>query len=262
MDIYLVPHCREHQWLWLFSVLWFKTELSGLCFPPNDIKYKNIENNRAEIENLKKKKVSAILFSGELDMSARWNPTSNKEDFFLAFSFCWRWAWFKDEKSKIASKFWYIYGSFLSFFFSVSLLRLGQSLHREPPLYPSVRPWVWTCCVCRVLTSCSCFLLPVCEWAEPEWAWAVRRAGRDSHLAMYTFMVGPWLPTNSSTISAGRVHTPESENVHLTTSPQYIPHIGKDSSTYRSVWRTGSHFVSRCVPANLKDAPCSSVAVD
>lgn len=28
---------------------------------------------------------------------------------------------------------------------------------------------------------------------------------------MYTFMVGPWLPTNSNTISGGLVHTPGTE---------------------------------------------------
>lgn len=54
-------------------------------------------------------------------MSAQWDPTSNKDQhFFHCFSFWWRWAWgggLKIKKSKIASKFWYIYGSVTFFFF-------------------------------------------------------------------------------------------------------------------------------------------------
>ncbi len=85
--------------------------------PPPRIK--NIKTLKQEIWNLKK--LSAILFyGGEVDMSAQWDPTSNKDQhFFHCFSFWWRWAWFKDQKSKIASKFWYIYGSVTFFCLSV-----------------------------------------------------------------------------------------------------------------------------------------------
>lgn len=63
---------------------------------PKDKKYKNVE-----IWNLKK--LSAILFHG--DMSAQWNPSSNKnEHFFHCFSFPW-WQAFEGQKSKIASAF-------------------------------------------------------------------------------------------------------------------------------------------------------------
>lgn len=55
--------------------------------------------------------------------------------------------------------------------------------------------------------SGTCFLLPVRQWTGMS-AWTVGRAGGDRHLAMYTFMVGPWLSTSCSTISAGLTHTP------------------------------------------------------
>lgn len=155
-------------------------------------KIKNIKTLKEEIWNLKK--LSAILYyGGEVDMSAQWDPTSNKDQhFFHCFSFwwwrwCWWWAWFKDQKSKIASKFWYIYGSVtffcLSFFFfplrpfcfsgRVCTDRDGR---HHLPVYPSIRlsvhPCVWTCCVgCLLSVPVSCFLLPVClsvcRWAGP-----------------------------------------------------------------------------------------------
>lgn len=63
---------------------------------PKDKKYKNVE-----IWNLKK--LSAILFHG--DMSAQWNPSSNKnEHFYHCFSFPW-WQAFEGQKSEIASAF-------------------------------------------------------------------------------------------------------------------------------------------------------------
>lgn len=72
-------------------------------FPLCDKKYKNIEIGDLKFKKKKKKpttkrKLSAIIFSGgEVDMSAQWDPTSNKDQhFFHCFSF-WRWwAWSKD----------------------------------------------------------------------------------------------------------------------------------------------------------------------
>lgn len=99
----------------------------------------------------------------------------------------------KIKKSKIASKFWYIYGSVTFFFFlsyqvfsffhcvpSASLeesaqIERGASI-RPParlsvclscPSVHLVHPCVWTCCVGCFFASCSCFLLPVCRWAGP-----------------------------------------------------------------------------------------------
>lgn len=118
-----------------FSDSW-DSDLAGPC-TPSPPKIKNIKTLKEEIWNLKK--LSAILFYGGVDMSAQWDPTSNKDQhFFHCFSFWWRWAWFKDQKkSKIASKFWYIYGSVTFFclisffpFFTASLLHLCKSLHR------------------------------------------------------------------------------------------------------------------------------------
>lgn len=152
--------------------------------PPPEIK--NIKTLKEEIWNLKK--LSAILYyGGEVDMSAQWDPTSNKDqDFFHRFSIWWWrrwrwWAWFKDQKSKIASKFWYIYGSvtffclsFFLFFSAASLLLLCKSLHRQRWALPSSSSSVClfirlsvcsSLCLdllCRVLAFCSCFLLPVC----------------------------------------------------------------------------------------------------
>lgn len=79
------------------------------------------------------------------------------------------------------------------------------------PVYLSVRPSVhtnvWTCCVGCSLPV-SCFLLPLVggrghSRKREQYA----GQGRDSRLAMYTFMVGPRLPTNGSAISEGPVHT-------------------------------------------------------
>lgn len=146
---------------------------------PRDKKYKNTETWHLKFKK-KKKKLSAIIFyGGEVDMSAQWDPTSNKDQhFFHCFLFWWRWAWSKDQKSKIAFKFWYVYGSvtfFLFSFFFFSLRPFCISVRvctdREgrfnPPVYPSVclsiclsvHPCVWTCCVgCLHPVPGSCFL--------------------------------------------------------------------------------------------------------
>lgn len=149
--------------------------------PPRKIK--NIKTLKQEIWNLKK--LSAILFyGGEVDMSAHWDPTSNKDQhFFHCFSFWWWWPWFKDQKSKIAFKFWYIYGSVTFFCLSVFsffplcpfCISVRVCTDREGrfhlPIYPSVCLSICSSLcldlLCRVLASCSCFLLPVCRWAGP-----------------------------------------------------------------------------------------------
>ena len=87
-----------------------------LPLPPLEIK--NIKTLKQEIR--KKTKLSAILFyGGEVDMSAQWDPASNKDQhFFHCFSFWWQWTWFKDQKKQNSFQIWYIYGSvtFFQFF--------------------------------------------------------------------------------------------------------------------------------------------------
>lgn len=149
-------YCKENTTTWLWNhdedTAWVQVWACLFVFsspinksgtwpaPAPPPKIKNIKTLKEEIWNLKK--LSAILYyGGEVDMSAQWDPTSNKDQhFFHCFSFWWwwwwRWARFKDQKSKIASKFWYIYGSVTffcpSFFFfsAASPLLLCKSLHR------------------------------------------------------------------------------------------------------------------------------------
>lgn len=73
----------------------------------------------------------------------------------------------RSKKIKIASKFWYIYGSVTFFvrffsFFAASLLRLCQSLHIGGRFRPSVPVSGPAVSGARIL-----FLLPVCRWAGP-----------------------------------------------------------------------------------------------
>ncbi len=80
--------------------------------PAPSPKIKNIKTLKQEIWNLEKQLSAILFYGGEVDMCAFWDPTSNKnQHFFHCFSFWWQWPWFKDHKSKIAFKFWYIYGS-------------------------------------------------------------------------------------------------------------------------------------------------------
>lgn len=114
-----VSNCLVCMSQWVCMHVLFSKTLAWPALAPPPPKIKNIKTLKQEIWNLKK--LSAILFyGGEVDMSAQWDPTSNKDQhFFHCFSFRWRWAWFKDQKSKIASKFWYIYGSVTFFCLSV-----------------------------------------------------------------------------------------------------------------------------------------------
>lgn len=149
--------------------------------------------------------------------------------FFIVFHFDDDEHGLKIEKSKTASKFWYIYGSvtffclsgfFIFFPFSaVSLLHLFKSLRRRRATSArlSVHPCVWTCCVGRFLFLFPASCLSVGGAEVVSMSSTQGRAGRDSHLAMYTFMVGPWLPTNGSTISEGLIHTPGTEQRSIVT---------------------------------------------
>lgn len=82
-------------------------------FPPNIRRYcknKNYKTLKPRDLNVwgKKKKLSAILFHGELDMSARWDPTSNKDPHFyhcfcffvVFFSILMTMTMFKIKKAK------------------------------------------------------------------------------------------------------------------------------------------------------------------
>lgn len=111
-------------------------------------------------------------------MSAQWDPTSNKDQhFFHCFSFWWRWAWFKDQKSfqilvhiRICNLFFlsisfFVFFSPRPFCISVRVCTDGEGRF-HPPVYPSAclsvhpfLPRVWTCCVeCLLPVPVSCFL--------------------------------------------------------------------------------------------------------
>lgn len=125
-------------------------------------------------------------------MSARWDPTSNKDQhFFHTFSFWWRWAWFKDRKKqnsfqilvhiRICNFFFFLFFclSVLTFFCFVFFLflfspcpscislrvcadregRFHQHVYPSVSVRPSVHPCVWTCCVgCLLPVPVPCFL--------------------------------------------------------------------------------------------------------
>lgn len=101
-------------------------------------------------------------------------------------------------KKQNSFRFWYIYTCFIIH------LHLWNSLLKGR--VPSVHPGLDL--LCRLLpVTLSCFL-SVGWWAWPESAQEVRRAGEDSHLAMYTFMVGPWLQRTTALF-------PQVQNTHL-----------------------------------------------
>lgn len=101
-------------------------------------------------------------------------------------------------KKQNSFSFWYIYTCLI-----VRLHRWKSLSFRRECLVRSAQsgPAVPT-------ASCSPFLFPVRRWAgpEPKRRWRAEQVRRVV-LAMYTFMVGPWL-WHSSTISSGPGHTP------------------------------------------------------
>jgi len=158
---------------------------------PPPPKIKNIKTLKQEIRNLKK--LSAILFyGGEVDMSAQWDPTSNKDQhFFHCFSFWWQWAWFKDQKKQNSFQilvhiricnFFFFFCLSVFFFFSLRpfCISVRVCTDREGRVHPprlsvrlSVRPSICSSLcldlLCRVL-ACFLFLFPascLCQWAGP-----------------------------------------------------------------------------------------------
>lgn len=123
--------------------------------------------------------VKLICLHNEIQLVTKINT------FFIVFHFDDNEHGLKIKKSKIASKFWYIYGSVtffcLSVFFFFSLRPFCISVRvctdREgrvhPPVYPSVCPSICSSLcldlLCRVL-ACFLFLFPascLCQWAGP-----------------------------------------------------------------------------------------------
>lgn len=113
--------------------------------------------------------VNLICLHNEIQLVTKINT------FFIVFHFDDDEHGFKIKKSKIASKFWYIYRSVTFFFLSVfsffhrvpsaSLEESAQIERGAPvrpflrPSVPSVQPCVWTCCVgCLLPVPVSCFL--------------------------------------------------------------------------------------------------------
>lgn len=190
---------------------------------------------------------------------------------------------FKIKKSKIASKFWYIYRSgnvflflsvFLLFFLNFHCLpsaSLVESTQNEAPfssLRPSVQPCAWTCCAwCfyPVPISCVLFASPsVCKWGGARVLNVSWTHGRQGQSFGYVHIHGRSMAFHH-TISAGLKHIP------ATKTRQERQEISKfkrkqmtkeQNRTYRSVWCTGSHFVSCCVPADLEDSSSPSVTVN
>lgn len=91
----------------------------------------------------------------------------------------------------------------------------------------------------------------------------VDRQGQTVVLAMYTFRVGPWLPS-TSVISSGLKHKPGRREEGFEWDPAAAlppPHPAR-MATHRSVRCTGSYFVPCCVPTHFEDPTRPSVAVD
>lgn len=221
--------------------------------------------------------VNLICLHNEIQLVTKINT------FFIVFHFDDDEHGFKIKKSKIASKFWYIYRSVTFFFFSISFFffsprpfcisgrvctdREGRS---RPPVPPSVRPICSALCLdllCRVLASCSRFLLPVWRWGGARVVSASSTQGRRGQSFGYVHIHGRSMASNKRQhyFRRSSTHTWDRGGQRVSCRAENHQQSSRANSpeyTYRSVWRAGSHFVPCCIPANLEDSPRPSVTVD
>lgn len=142
-----------------------------------------------------------------LDMSAYWN--GNYQQRLKSFHRLFWWDWFWRTNSKISSKF----GTYTSpLVFLLPRLYCLFFSHLTKVIWMSLvgitssafGPWRQGACVCLSVVAGHGSLGTVAVWGSGTVI-----------LAMYTFIVGPWLPA-SSAISADLIHKPTMKTKNIT----------------------------------------------
>lgn len=141
--------------------------------------------------------------------------------------------------------------------------RFHQHVYPSVSVRLSVHPCVWTCCVgCLLPVPCFLFVGGRGRSRKRE---QYAGQGRQGQSFGYVHIHGRSMASNKRQhyFRRSNTHTWNRAEVHLL---DWIDHKKslKNSRvwTYRSIWCAGSHFIPRCIPANLKDSPCPSVTVD
>lgn len=176
-------------------------------------------------------------------------------------------------KKQNSFRFWYIYTCLI-----VHLHRWKSLSYRGGVL--SVQPSLDLLCQLLPVPLSCCLSVCLSVGGARVEAQVSRWAGEDSRLAMYTFMVGPWLWHTAALFPQVQdTHLPEDRGDMLGQGDrdrewgadrgqkkgargQKKQQTLRPTGTYWSIWSTGPHFVSCSVPADLKDAPSSSVTVN